>query len=468
MPPADRMRRATAWITGVRGAAGAGPRSPRPAPLPVPRPARAPDAAVPDTPPEALGTATTDPTGRLPGGLAQLRVQRARSAAGEPAYVLTGTCGGSEEERPYGPPEPQLPPTDINLARVHAAGAVPSQFYRAVRHWSQLQRPLVGWLNDQRARHGAALHVVVWDDTDYEIPWELLLLTTGDGGPDLPLGAAVPVARWTTIRELRRPLLDVPADCSGRVLGYFDGRMRQDIDVFAPFDHEPHTDVDRFLDRLDERRRDPDRPDHPDNPGRADRPDHPDRPGEPDRPGLGLVYMGCHGTHGKRIDDLTAGMLTWHEMDEPAMRALRGGTGSDGTLVCLNVCHSGRLVENKGGGEDALRGFSELFLRKGAKACIATRGEVGESEARALLRHLVKYARERPGVPLAHMLRDFRALAVGQLPRRLPRTREPGGGQDVEAQRRVLTLLYHFMYVYYGHPLTTLRLTSGRRGPEAR
>lgn len=177
--------------------------------------------------------------------------------------------------------------------------------------------------------------------------------------------------------------------------------------------------------------------------------------------------MGCHGTHGKRIDDLTAGMLTWYEMDEPAMSALRGGSGTGGTLVCLNVCHSGRLVDNRGGGEDALRGFSELFLRKGAKACIATRGEVEETEARALLGHLVEHARRNPGQPIAHMLRDFRDDAVRNLPRQIPRTQEAGGGQDVEAQRRVLSLLYHFMYVYYGHPQTTLQLAPRRPGSAA-
>lgn len=256
MPPSDRMRRAAEWLTGGRVVGpGTGPRSPRPERLPAPRPARAPEAAVPDGAPDVLGSVTADPTERLPDGLVQLRVQRVRSGDDEPAYLLTGACGGPPT-RPYLSRTPQLPPTNINLDRVRAGGAVPSQFYRAVRHWSHRQRPLVGWLNEQRDRHGTALHLVIWDDTEYEIPWEMLLLNDGgDTGPDLPLGAAVPVARWTTIRELQRPLLDEPAHCSGRVVGYFDERMRQDIGVFSPFEHEPHTDVDGFLDRLDERRR---------------------------------------------------------------------------------------------------------------------------------------------------------------------------------------------------------------------
>ncbi|SEF87055.1 hypothetical protein SAMN05216223_102314 [Actinacidiphila yanglinensis] len=495
MPPSDRIRRAGAWLAGARAVGpGAGPHSPRPLPLAAPRAVEAPDATLPDTAPGGLGSVSTDPTERLPDGLAELRVQRVRGGDGDPAYLLTGVCGGPSDDLPFTSRAPELAPTDINLERVREGGAMPSEFYREVRHWSFRQRPLVGWLNAQRDRHGAALHLVVWDDTDYEIPWEMLLLNAeaATTGTDLPLGAAVPVARWTTIRELARPLLDEPAHCSGRVLSYFDEPNRSDAGAFSPFDHESHTDVDRFLDRLDERRRAAEpvpaaggpgaasraaqqvpgsagaagtsgRPDTAARPDTGGRPD-PCGPGRADT-GLGLVYMGCHGTHGKRIDDLTVGMLTWYELDEPAMSALHGDTGTGGTLVCLNVCHSGRLVDNRGGGEDALRGFSELFLRKGAKACIATRGEVGETEARALLGHLVEHAHRTPDRPIAQMLRDFRAHAVASLPHRVPRVRASDGGHDVDGQRRVLDLLYAFMYVYYGHPLTTLQLAPHHPDP---
>lgn len=172
--------------------------------------------------------------------------------------------------------------------------------------------------------------------------------------------------------------------------------------------------------------------------------------------------MGCHGTHGHAMDDLTVGLLTWYEMDEPEMAALGGRS----TLVLLNVCDSGRLVDNRDGGEDALRGFPELFLRKGARACIATGGQVGETEARSLLAHLVEHARSTPERPLARMLRDFRARAAADLPVPVPRTMRDDGAVDNEGQRQVLRFLHQFMYVYYGHPLTTLRLTRrGQEGP---
>ncbi len=62
------------------------------------------------------------------------------------------------------------------------------------------------------------------------------------------------------------------------------------------------------------------------------------------------------------------------------------------------------------------------------------------------------------------MLRDFRARAAAELPTPVPRTKAADGAVDRDGQRQVLRVLYQFMYVYYGHPLTTLRLTP--RGPD--
>lgn len=429
------------WL-GAGGAVGgpvAQPRAPRPVAVTAPREAAAPEAAEQTGERTALGSRPADPYRRLPPGMAKLLVQRARDSEGNPAYLLTGAADDGTADGGAGLPyraEPELPPTGLNLARVRRDEAFPSEFYRAVLDWSRRQRALVAWLNDLRELHGDDLHLVVWDDTDFEIPWELLALDAAHdsrAAPAGPLGALVPVARWTTLREQAGPLLEGPADCAGDVVGYFDGPMRADVDAFRPFAHEPHDDADTFLDSL--------------SATGADR-------------SPGLVYMGCHGTHGKDLEELTAGVLTWYELNEVRMSALAGG----GTVVCLNICHSGRLVRNHDGGEDALRGFSELFLRNGATACIATRGEVGETVARGLLAHLVEHAGRTPERPLAHMLRDYRSRAAADLPHPVPRRRTRDGGTDHQGQRRVLRFLHQFMYVYYGHPLTTLRLAP--RAPD--
>ncbi|MFG1809451.1 CHAT domain-containing protein [Streptomyces sp. NPDC049040] len=455
MPLDDGKRRwGVGWVDagGTVGQPFARPRSPRPMAMPPPPEAVVPEPASPPVERTALRSSPADPHRRLPHGMAKLLVQRTRDSEGNLAYLLTGSADDGTADGDAGLPYhagPELPPTRITLARVRSNGALPSDYYRAVLDWSRRQRPLVRWLNELRALHGDALQLVVWDDTDFEIPWELLSLDglegdsegEPDGGagtpaaPAGPLGALVPVARWTTIREQAGPLLDGPAQCAGDVVGYFDAPMRSDAAAFQPFAHEPHADPETFLTSLNS------------SPRGADR-------------SLGLVYMGYYGTHGKGLEDLTAGVLTWYELNEVEMSALAGG----GTVVCLNACHSGRLVHNRDGGEDALRGFSELFLRNGATACIATRGEVPDTVASGLLTHLVAHAGRTPERPLAHMLRDYRARAAADLPDPVPRRLASDGTVDHEGQRRVLRFLHHFMYVYYGHPLTTLRLSP--RVPE--
>ncbi len=180
MPP-DRIRRATTWLARAAAAGpGLGPRAPRPVPVPPPREPELPAPAAPEAGPDVLDSVAADPTERLPDGLAKLMVQRVRDGENNPAYLLTGASGGADAP-PYTGPGPQLPPLRISLGRIRADGAYPSQFYRAVGEWSRLQRPLVRWLNGLRDRYGDDLHLVVWDDTDYEIPWEMLWLRSGRG-----------------------------------------------------------------------------------------------------------------------------------------------------------------------------------------------------------------------------------------------------------------------------------------------
>lgn len=447
-------RTAADWLTGGGlGARVAHLRPPRPVPVAAPQPPAVPEdaeAAAGDNESTGLGSRPADPYRRLPAGMAKLLVQPARDRDGNRGYLLTGTADGGPPLPALGP---HLPPTGIRLSRLQSEAepgtttGLPSELYRAVRHWSRQdrQRPLLTWLTDLRRRHGDALHVVVWDDTDFEIPWELLTLEplpaaaappagpplaaaahNGAAPPGEPLGAAVTVARWTTTCEEAAPLLAGPAACAGGVLSYFDGEMTGDSAAFRHVAHRPHTDADDFLTAL----------------GAAG--------GAPP----GLVYMGCHGTHGAALEQLRLDRLTWYELDEQPMPVL----ARRGTAVVLNVCHSGRMVDNKAGGEDALRGFSELFLRRGATACVATGGQVGDTVAREMLVHLVAHTGRTPERPLALMLRDFRAGAAAALPDPLPRAQTSARTLDLEGQREVMRFLYRFMYLYYGHPRTTLRL----------
>ncbi|WP_107085120.1 CHAT domain-containing protein [Streptomyces maremycinicus] len=390
-----------------------------------------PPSGGPSGPPAGLGGNDARLGSRLEEGLAVLHVQRALGADGGAGYRLLGWCGDLKVSCPAGPTRRAAPAVSLANLR-QEGGAYPSEVLRAIRLWSGNQPELVRWINLIRARHGDGLRLIVCDDTGYELPWELLWLPA-DTENRLPaglLGALVVMVRWTTVRDTGLGLPHRVGDFHGRVLGYLHKDMADDGTVFAPYAHQLHLEMTPFLQALDTQ---------------VDR--------------TGLVYLGCHGGYGASVTHLTLGDRTWAEFDGETMRVLR----RDRSLVCLNACHSGRFVDNSAQGEEALRGFAELFLRKGAGGCIVTAGKVGDLEARTLVKQLMHEMAARPHHPVTRTLRDFRAHAVedfGSLAD-IPSVRNDGGRIDRIGQKRVLRLLYTFMFHFYGHPDTTLRLSAG-------
>ncbi|MEU6534450.1 CHAT domain-containing protein [Streptomyces sp. NPDC047000] len=404
-----------------------------PEPLPAPRTTPVPQQVTLSAEAASLASAPVDPDSRLPDGIARLAVHRGMDEHGKEPFWLKGRSG--DQELALDSAYARLRPDDIALSNIRKGGFAPSELLRAVAEWSGNQEDLLGWINDLRARYGTKLQLVVWDDTDYDIPWELLHLPPDHryGLASGILGALVTVVRWTTIRRPGPVPVAEPASCSGHVLGYYAKDMRGDIEVFEGFIHRVHKASSTFL-------------------GDLARPDL----------GAGLVYMGCHATYGSKLYDLRLDTLTWGELNAQSMAALDGRR----TLVCINACHSARMVDNSPRGERALRGFAELFLRKGAGGCIATSGKVGDDVAHTLVRDLVERLCADPELPVAQALREFRARAVAALPDPLPSLYTDEGTFDKVGQQRLLPLLYSFMFLYFGHPLTTLRLSL--RAQEAR
>jgi hypothetical protein len=380
-----------------------------------------------------IGGGAARPYQRLQDGDAVLYVVRAHDSAGRDAYRVTGWCGDLTVRSAA--ESPRLSAPGVGLGNVRRDGEYPADILHGIHLWARNQHELGNWFNDIRARHGAALRLLVWDDTGYELPWELFLLPAdaARGFREAWLGGQVVLSRWTTVHDSGHDLPRETNDCRGRVLGYLHHEMADDGRVFSPYAHQLHLRMTAFLQALD-------------------------TPGEP----TGLVYMGCHGTYGDSVPRLTLGNRTWAELDGQAMGALR----ADRSLVCLNACHSGRAVVNSAQGEQALRGFAELFLRKGAGGCIVTVGQVGDKEARALVRGLVEQVAEHPHSPVTRTLLSFRARAAEEFghPSAIPPIRDDDGKVDEIGQKRVLRLLYAFMFHYYGHPLTTLRLTAREGG----
>ncbi|MFF5754874.1 CHAT domain-containing protein [Streptomyces longwoodensis] len=384
-------------------------------------------------PPAGLGPTAAHPGARLPEGLALLTVVRSRGADGRDGYRLDGRCGSLTVTCEAGPTRRTAPA--VSLANLRQGdGEYPSEVLRGIRLWSENQGPLARWLNRIRARYGTALRLIVWDDTGYELPWELFWLPED---PDLAvheglLGASVAMTRWTTVHDADQHLPRESEHCRGGILGYLHRDMTDDGTVFASYTHRMHREMTSFLDALN---------------GLADP--------------TGLVYMGCHGAYGDTVTRLRLGERTWAEFNGEKMDVL----GRDRSLVCLNACHSGRFVDNRAQGEEALRGFAELFLRKGAGGCIVTAGKVGDAEARALVRRLVRDVAAQPQYPVAEKLRAFRARAVEEFGplSAVPSVHRDDGTVDAPGQKRVLRLLYAFMFHFYGHPLTRLQLTAPLR-----
>ncbi|UPZ28980.1 CHAT domain-containing protein [Streptomyces sp. LRE541] len=368
---------------------------------------------------------------RLEDGYAVLRVIRAAGADGRDGYRFRGWCGDLSVTCAPGPTRLTAPA--VGLGNLTRCGLYPSEILRGILHWSGNQGELASWINRLRARHGDTLRLIVWDETGYELPWEAFRVPPDQehGLPGGLLGALLVLTRWTTVHDGSQGLPRPTGECHGSVLSYLHRDMVGDSDVFAPYLHRMYPEMTSFLHALDTT--------------------------EQEDP-TGLVYLGCHGTYGDAVMSLTLAERTWAEYNSEDMRVL----GRDRSLVCLNACHSGRFVNNVGQGENALRGFAELFLRKGAGGCIVTAGEVGDHDARVLIQRLMRQVAGRPDLPVPESLRSFRAGALedfGSLAA-IPTTRNDDGRVDAVGQKRVMRLLYAFTFQYYGHPLTTLRLIT--------
>lgn len=355
-----------------------------------------------------------------------LVVRHRRDDPGDPeAFGVRAWCDGVET-LPYTTGNGFLRPVDVNLGRARRGGAPPSELFKSIERWSGYQNLLTEWINRCRRAHGDALQIVVLDQTGFDLPWEALVLPADpDAGlRDGPLGALVDVARWLG------GFPDRAVAPRGAVLGFFHADMVGDQEFFQGYDHRPHFGIGAFLRNLDD--------------GEAQR--------------TGLVYMGCHGTFDDQLSNLTLAGATWADYQRLGMRRLR----QDASLVCLNACHSGRFLDYSGDGMQGLRGFTQIFLDKGAGGCIVSAGEVGDAEARVMIRQIVDTVTEDPERPVARALRAFRAevhetfTAGGGVPMMVG----DDGAFDVVGQRNVLRLLYSLMFQYYGHPFSTVRLTG--------
>jgi hypothetical protein len=415
--------------------------SPPPPPSRVGLPAAA-DASIRD-PATGLGPAPIDPLAELPPGTAQLVVLPARRD-GHDGFLLAGhcCCGNLESyyqrrneqpvhDRPTALPLGRRVSTDAKLG-----GELPTRTLKRMLGWSHRKPALTEWLSDLRRRHGTELTVIVWDLTDHDTPWEMFHLepqAAGATGAALDaswLGCAATTARWTkvvTTVDNAVPGPAVPGASGGRILCYVakDAAMQPDRELMDDLGAEHHDSLAELLTTL----------------------------GSPTASsGVGLVYVACHGDYAQDYFDFRLDRsVSVSDIDGHGL----AGLASARPVVFLNACHSARMIDASADlGEQALAGFTEVFLRRGAAAFIGASGAVQEPAAQAVVRALLEQIRATPDRPVAHVLRDYRrsvAPVSGELPI----------GDERAVSVALLPFLYTFMYLYFGNPQTTLRLHGG-------
>jgi hypothetical protein len=287
----------------------------------------------------------------------------------------------------------------------------------ALRSWSTTKITLRQWLTALRQRHGSKLRIIVWDETNFQIPWELFFHESDNPADRGWLGADFEVIRWTAVFTETQPdwLTDTTSTCGGPLLAFTDPDFPNLDPLLARYPHESFDSLDDLLHGLDDTNR------------------H-----------VGVVFVWGHGVPGSNGAVSTLAGIPLDRFEVFRMRALLGSQ----TLVLLNACGSAQLLNDDRFGEQTTRSFAEVFLRRGARGVIATSGQVDKADSYDFAWRLLSEA-ETEDASIPGMLLAQRTQLADALPA------DPGGTATDEQLRDFFN---GFMYLYFGNPHTLLRM----------
>lgn len=284
---------------------------------------------------------------------------------------------------------------------------------------------VTGWLEKALSRYGERCSVIIVDEAGMPIPWEMLKLTDGRY-----LGAHALVVRWA---EAQYGGLEAAAEgprYEGRVCAYVHPLDAPNVAGLL--------DMNRLL------------------------PEYQVTPEEFEIDLLcgsqpGLVYL-CYGGllyYGDETD-VIAHLSRFAPYNEDVR--IRFNTVSNHLkprpLFFANAPYSGRLL--KTGQQNC--GLARAILKQVAASYIGTLGPVERSYAIRFARTLLEAACSEEGVRPAELLRQLRAQAIERLrDKRLP---------QAERVRAYKELAYPFMYVHYGHPLDSIKISHAPQGAD--
>ena len=332
-------------------------------------------------------------------------------------------------------------------------GSWPADVVAAMHRFSRDNADACKWIRDLRNQVDD-LHLVIFDDTHFEIPWELLVLPAdAPGGTKSYLGIAVCVSRWPLdVSDIDTfdliPLEYQSVTHSGHAAAWVD---RVGLSSHGPEYETLEKLGARFGATVDELKRLMMAP----------------------LDDIALVYVAGHGSYSsdstrfvigddghRSAGSPEPGGLVLNRLESMGFHLFRHSK----VVIFLNVCHAGRPIEDRQLGADraaraglpaSLRGFPESFLTQGAKGVIATTGEVNDADAAEMAKWLLGRLAEADdvqGESITQLLRNWRAFVRASLPL------SSNDWSELD-HRRLLTAS---MYVYYGNPFARLRL-AGRR-----
>jgi CHAT domain-containing protein len=294
---------------------------------------------------------------------------------------------------------------------------------RKIRGWLVKLRAL---LKDQFSQD--LEYVVIHDRTDFEIPWEMLNLSQ-----DEHLGSSVVTVRWQDIQTLedawddttKLTPLDIQAgNCQGDIIAYTNTKdfagVTDEISLLSKYNAQCIENVQEFLRKLHQV-----------------------------KSPVSLVFFASHGFLSEEVLDAALGeadqkhRVSFAELCGWDFKFLR----SDRSIVFMNACHSGRLRRERQITGQRM-GLATFFLERGARGVIGTMGEIEDRYAPKIAQCFLEEYQNAPNQSVATILRRMREQVLRNL-------------QADPSEENWAFFLFTFMYVYYGNPMTILRLTLG-------
>ena len=384
------------------------------------RPETPPDVLIPAEGAQPIQTNDVPLTDGLPASSAMLRVDATEEKYdGHPCFRLVFQFGQhTYESRPDDIRQQVVP--GLSLADISERRAWLADHDQVRGWWDEMAR-LRQWM--QALRDAASVRLVVWDNTPYQIPWELYYLHEPAAEPRSAwLGGTLEIMRWTS-------MLDGPDAGYGAKAHASRGSMlllemlephaggEGVADLARDFGYLTLDDGNAWLNEL-----------------------------ACENLRFALMMVHCHGEGASDANRFTIAGKSLNTLANKPMPALTRSRA----VVILNACNTAKPVPVGPQVPRATRSFAEVFLAKGASAVIATVGPVDLDQTREFVYHLVGTAGDERR--LSQLLLSWRRYHVDRLMQ--------CGDNDPKRPGYIQDFFHAFMYVYFGHPDSTLEITD--------